>query len=133
VPLAWVVPCLVLSSLAAIAFFVVLARGRDPDTYAVVNHAWLWFGSSIGATWCTSIAIVAAIDIWWPAETSKTGPIALTPLRPERREPMRSRRLSHTVPLVTQNGPLALLDGRTALALPKAPAKPNGPVSRRRR
>jgi hypothetical protein len=78
VPLAWVVPCLVVSSLAAIAFFVVLARSRDPDKYAVVKHAWLSFGSSIGATWCTSIAIVAAIDIWWPAETSKTGAIALT-------------------------------------------------------
>jgi hypothetical protein len=78
VPLAWVVPCLALSSCAAIAFFVVLGRSRDPDKYAVVKHAWLSFGSSIGATWFTSIAIVSAISIWWPAETSKTGAIALT-------------------------------------------------------
>lgn len=77
-PLAWNVTCLAASTLAALAFFLVLARSRDPDRHAVVKHAWFSFGATMGATWSTSIAIVCAIAVWWPAETAKTGAIALT-------------------------------------------------------
>jgi hypothetical protein len=77
VPLPWIVTFLVASTCAAVTFFSILGRSREPDRHAVVKHAWLSFGATVGATWCTSMAIVCVIAIVSPAELAKTGAIAL--------------------------------------------------------